>query len=160
MLEGFEGPHLPHSPPKPLLSSSPSSFQRRRHSDPILLPSTAPGEFETSQWQTSFGGTPVEENIFPESRPRSRTLQALPGSLPSVRERVKPSMAIGQKKSKLPARRLSLPPILEADQIHESLSPTSQKQQQKPSLSASPSPTQPLPTNSTLYTKFFRWGKT
>lgn len=147
ILESYGAPYLPHSP----LGPAPSSYSllSRRHSDPILLPSAVESDTIEKDWPTLFGGTPVEEENLPQSRPRSRTVHSFPnGTLPSVREKSKTVMAIGQKKSKLPPRRMSLPPILEADHHVEPLPPVSKNP--APSDIASSIP------NSK---KFFRWGK-
>lgn len=150
ILESYGASLSPRSPLGPIPSSF--SMQKRRHSDPIILKSSEEFGSDEKDWPIFFGGTPSEEETLPPSRPRSRTVQVLPdGTLPPVREKARAPMTIGQKKTKLPARRLSLPPILEADHQNETLSPVSKK--------ASPTSHSQQTPQSTPYSKYFRWGK-
>jgi hypothetical protein len=159
-LESY-GASQPCSPHKFTATSPASLF--RRHSDPLLSQHQ-----EEPEWPVLFGATPIEEDPLPAARPRSRTLQARPpdGSFPiPVRQKNKPSMVIGQKKSKTTARRLSLPPILEADQSSET------KTQPSPIFRPTPAPAPPAARTSTpssgvsggmhsnIYAKYFRWNR-
>jgi hypothetical protein len=163
ILESY-GASQPLSP----LRSSPTSPSKilRRHSDPQLSQRPGVGS-EEPEWPVLFGATPVEEDPLPAARPRSRTLQTLPdGSFPlPVRQKSKPSLLIGQKKNKQPVRRLSLPPILEADQSQEA---KSQLSPVRPLVSVASVPTAPVEPSragggtgqSNLYAKYFRWNRT